>query len=187
MNTLFTTYTHGDETPPFVIPGDVLVCNELAKEANTRYIDADLNRVFGLEGEGYEYQRAKEILEVCKDYDLVVDIHTTTALTSTTAIVSKKEDVDYARIFNPSKIVIIPMQTTLIANVKHGVAMEYSRYEGGLYATPKYTRVFSYVDFVDANPKWEEMDTVIYKGKTCYAFLIGAKEYNGKCFLIEIV
>lgn len=52
--------------------------NPKAVNRNTRFIDTDLNRSFGKEAGGYESRRAKQIAKLLKNYDLLLDIHTTT-------------------------------------------------------------------------------------------------------------
>lgn len=58
---------------------DVLIANEKAVKANTRFTEQDLNRSFpGDTSAGvYERVRANEILEIAKGYDIVLDFHNT--------------------------------------------------------------------------------------------------------------
>lgn len=56
---------------------DWIVGNPRALQENVRYTEADLNRVApgDLDSPVYEERRAAEIIEIAKDYDMVVDIH----------------------------------------------------------------------------------------------------------------
>lgn len=70
---------------------DCLLANPKAFEENKRYVDEDLNRCFSaekLENPGliYERQRASDVLNKVKDYDLVLDLHTTTSNMGATVI-----------------------------------------------------------------------------------------------------
>lgn len=56
---------------------DLLLANQQAITVNTRFTGADLNRSFPGGDGGYESKRAKEILEITKDYDVVLDFHNT--------------------------------------------------------------------------------------------------------------
>lgn len=56
-----------------------IISNEKAYEKNLRYIDKDLNRSApgDLNSKKYEVRRAAEIIQTCKQYDYVIDIHGT--------------------------------------------------------------------------------------------------------------
>lgn len=58
---------------------DTLLANEQAINANCRYIEQDLNRLFpgDRSSSDYETRRAAEILEQAKNYDVVLDFHNT--------------------------------------------------------------------------------------------------------------
>jgi len=58
---------------------DTLVANEKAYVANCRFVKNDLNRSFpgNAKSTDYETKRASEILQICKNYDLVLDFHNT--------------------------------------------------------------------------------------------------------------
>jgi hypothetical protein len=58
---------------------DVLVANEEAIAKNVRFVEQDLNRSFpgDVTSKQYELQRAAEIIEACKNYDIVFDFHNT--------------------------------------------------------------------------------------------------------------
>lgn len=57
---------------------DVLYGNPQAIKKNIRYIEEDLNRAFPGKASGsLEAKRALKIMEVCKNYDFVIDFHNT--------------------------------------------------------------------------------------------------------------
>ncbi len=56
---------------------DSVVANIHATEAGVRFIGKDLNRSFPGTGGEYEDIRAKELLEIAKRYDIVLDFHNT--------------------------------------------------------------------------------------------------------------
>lgn len=62
-----------------VLAVDTLLANKQAIEANSRFVEQDLNRSFPGDGasEEYESRRAAEILERTKVYDVVLDFHNT--------------------------------------------------------------------------------------------------------------
>lgn len=88
---LFLAATHGDEgfTIPMLKELEMkfprrlrwLVANEMALERGVRFVDADLNRSAPGDPDSaqYEMRRASELLEIAKQYRLVVDLHGTTA------------------------------------------------------------------------------------------------------------
>lgn len=55
---------------------EALVANPRATEKGVRFIETDLNRSFS-EGESYEYRRARELKDITKSYDIVLDFHNT--------------------------------------------------------------------------------------------------------------
>ncbi len=54
-----------------------LIGNPKAVIANTRFIEVDLNRSFGVEGNLYEQQRAREIMEGLGSFSYALDLHQT--------------------------------------------------------------------------------------------------------------
>lgn len=58
---------------------DAVIANEQAVRQSVRYVDEDLNRSFpGEPNASMEKQRANELTELCKQYDVVFDFHNTT-------------------------------------------------------------------------------------------------------------
>lgn len=58
---------------------DTLIANEQALQANTRFMEVDLNRSFpgDVASAHYEAARAAAVLAVCRNYDVVLDFHNT--------------------------------------------------------------------------------------------------------------
>jgi len=92
MKILIIGATHGDELlgikvyerllsqrSPLLEQIDFLVGNPRAYAQKTRYTETDLNRSYGVTGDSYEQQRAREIQQYMSDSrpDLVLDMHTT--------------------------------------------------------------------------------------------------------------
>lgn len=79
-NIQFLTALHGNEYMPTLALASLgvpqTIGNPRALAAGKRYIDADLNGVFGARGKGYEHQRARELLEILDAKIPVIDFHT---------------------------------------------------------------------------------------------------------------
>ena len=58
---------------------DVVLANDLAIEANSRFVEQDLNRSFpgNSKSNDYEPRRAAQLLALAKKYDIVLDFHNT--------------------------------------------------------------------------------------------------------------
>lgn len=58
---------------------DAVLANNLAIEANSRFVQQDLNRLFPGNGmsDDYESKRAAQLLTLAKQYDIVLDFHNT--------------------------------------------------------------------------------------------------------------
>lgn len=178
MKTLYITYTHGDEYPPYEIP-DALIANPLAKERNVRYIETDLNRSFGVKTPvSYEEKRAVELGEMLNDYDLVIDIHRTTAQTKFCGIVTKSDDAVYTLPYGVSAVIQVDIQNSLISKARHGIALEYpNTFSVHIGKVPLY-RV---KEFVTAETHWIDFEET----EQGIPYLVNEKAYHGKCFLLE--
>src|SRR5690349_6539242 len=92
-NIQFITALHGDETVPVTelqsknIPQ--IIANPEAISLHKRFIDMDMNKAFGTDGDTTDELRAKEILEALQKGtpDWVIDFHTTSAPTDPFAII----------------------------------------------------------------------------------------------------
>lgn len=57
---------------------DCLIANSRAVKKGVRFTETDLNRSFGNQPDtSYEIERAKELFEITKEYDIVLDFHNT--------------------------------------------------------------------------------------------------------------
>lgn len=104
MKLLFIVASHGDEG--FSIPVlekmevampkakygyDWIIGNPKALEANQRFLDADMNRSApgSANSEKYEERRVAELITICNQYDLVIDIHGTASESGIVSIIPK--------------------------------------------------------------------------------------------------
>jgi tryptophanyl-tRNA synthetase len=115
---------------PFVL------ANEKALKENKRFIDSDLNRVFpGNEEGNYEERRAAEILEKIKDFDYVLDLHSSSNRCPLFGIITKpnKEKIEFAKKLGLKKLIIMPESfasgKALIDFVKYGLSIEIGPHE----------------------------------------------------------
>lgn len=134
MKVAIVTGIHGDEPTPTKISvanATLIISHKAALEKNVRFIDEDLNRCFPGNAKTFEGKLAKNILQQLKDFDLVLDIHTTTAKTKAFTIVTKNK---YLAQFSPLPVVFmqkhIASDGALIDHVD-GVSLEFA------HTTPK--------------------------------------------------
>lgn len=107
-NMKYVVALHGNEIKPLLALAclgmkegdDYFIGNPLAVSKNTRYVNTDLNRSFGVDGTGYEAGRAKELLEKIPKHEVVVDFHTFSSKTQPFTIIRSLEMVPFARRFN---------------------------------------------------------------------------------------
>ncbi len=98
---LFIVATHGDEGfsvnlmrqisqqyPRNIFSYDWVIGNPKAYARNVRFLDSDLNRSAPgySESPSYEVRRAKEIMELCRAYEYVIDVHGSTSNVGITTI-----------------------------------------------------------------------------------------------------
>lgn len=91
----------------------VFIGNPLAIEKRTRFIDADLNRVFpGKEDGNYEEKRAVYLLDKLKKFKYVVDIHSSSADTELFGIITKpnKNKIELCKKLDLGKVVIMSQE-----------------------------------------------------------------------------
>lgn len=112
---------------------DYIVGNPEAVKFNKRYIESDLNRSYNPASQTtYEERRAKEILSYIKegDYELVLDLHTTTCLDQPPCFIMNQQPEAvrrFIRASNISKLVHLThdiMATSLLGFVPYGIAIE---------------------------------------------------------------
>lgn len=111
---------------------DFILGNPEAYTVNTRFINSDLNASFGLEAESYESKRATELLHDINPEDIVIDFHTTSAVTEPFVIITDKEMLSYAEFTGLKSVVLmthnIKKEHALI-NHRNGISIEISGYD----------------------------------------------------------
>lgn len=128
---------HGDE--PFslevkeklseIMP--TFIGNPSALEKGIRYIESDLNRVFpGKEDGNYEEKRAFELMKNLKEFDCVVDLHSSVCNFDLFAILTKLDEkkIEIIKKMGIKKIVLMSEKVdsgaSLINNVNCGISLE---------------------------------------------------------------
>lgn len=109
---------------------DFYLVNEKAFEKNKRFIESDLNRSFNQNLKTYEGKMSEEIKVKLKNYDFIIDMHSTTSVTNPFLItVSKKiiENNEMLESFGIKKCVYIPKgDYSLIGQFENAVSIEIS-------------------------------------------------------------
>jgi hypothetical protein len=130
MKIAVVAYVHGNEDLG-VSSFPFFIANMEAKKQNKRFIDVDLNRCFPGKLDGNcEEKAAAELLEKLKDFDYVIDIHSTTADTESFVIITKNNAKKLALAVPLNKLVImeqhIAQNKALIDHVC-GISIEFSK------------------------------------------------------------
>lgn len=152
MRLLIVRHTHGDEIDPVVDSrdADVITANQLARDRwlsmvkqdgpvearrryiasrgrEGRYIASDLNRAFNGHFRDHEEQRAQQLVELMRPYDLVIDVHSTIT-GRTSAVISTHNSTleqEAAYYLMADHYVYMPeMRTSLIHHARNGLALE---------------------------------------------------------------
>ena len=112
------------------------IANENALRENKRFIDEDLNRCFpGKEDGNTEEQSAYNLLKKLKNFDYVIDLHSSSNECPLFGIVTKpnKEKIGLARKLGLKKLIIMPKffasGKALIDHVKCGISLEIGPHE----------------------------------------------------------
>ncbi|OGZ34980.1 MAG: hypothetical protein A2815_01070 [Candidatus Portnoybacteria bacterium RIFCSPHIGHO2_01_FULL_40_12b] len=137
-----TTATHGDEELGVKIISDLgktlhlqrgtlrlIVANPPALMRGVRFITEDLNRGYpGISGKQGEAGIAAHVLELVKDSDFTIDIHTTSAPTEGFVIANERngKKIEFAEMAGINKILLIPRQKkyAMIDFVNCGIGIE---------------------------------------------------------------
>ena len=105
--------------------------NPRALEENKRFIDVDLNRCFpGKENGNYEERRAFKLVNKLKDFDYVIDLHSSTNNCPLFGIITKPNEgkTKFAKKLRLKRLVIMPEYfasgKALIDFVKCGISLE---------------------------------------------------------------
>lgn len=125
------TGIHGNETAPvlahIVMQKKQLVGNVEALLQNKRFIEKDLNQAFGVNDGSSESLRAKELLSMIDEKDLVVDFHTTSSASPAFAIIVDLAMLPLARRLGLAKVVYMKHNIKKghsLLNYRNGVALE---------------------------------------------------------------
>lgn len=117
-------------------PFDSLIANKQALAKNKRFIDCDLNRCFPGNKEGnLEEKLASNILRKIKEYNVIIDIHSTSNDCPLFGIITKpnKEKINLAKKMGLKRLVIMPQSfaqgKSLIDNCKLGISLEVGPHE----------------------------------------------------------
>lgn len=105
--------------------------NPLAVEKKVRFVDVDMNRCFPGKKNGKTEERfAFELLEKLKNFDFVIDLHSTSNSCPIFGIITQpsKEKIEFAKKMGLKKLVIMPEHfasgKALIDFVKCGISLE---------------------------------------------------------------
>ncbi len=112
---------------------DFEIGNPKASQANIAFIEQDLNRIFPGKPEGtYEEMRANELFHKIKNYDIVIDIHSTntTDLSPDSMLIVTKYDQatrELIDVINPPRVLVMNYGDGifLTSSAKVGIAFEY--------------------------------------------------------------
>jgi len=132
----FVAGLHGNEKAPVRALRDInidfLLGNPIAYEGNVRYTDTDLNASFGAKLAGYEHLRAQEILKEISSEAVVVDFHTTSAITDPFTILVSASMLPLAARTGLSKAVLMNhniKEGHALINHRDGISVELSGYD----------------------------------------------------------
>lgn len=132
----FVAGLHGNEKAPVRALRDMnidfLLGNPIAYEKNARYTDTDLNASFGTNFTGYEHLRAQEILKEVSSEAVVVDFHTTSAVTDPFTILVSVEMLPLAARTGLSNAVLMShniKESHALINHRDGISVELSGYD----------------------------------------------------------
>ena len=105
--------------------------NKKALVENKRFIDEDMNRIFPGKAQGnYEEKQAFELLGRLKEFDYVIDLHSTSENCLLFGIITNpnKEKIEFAKKLGLKRLVIMPESfasgKALIDFVKCGISLE---------------------------------------------------------------
>lgn len=144
MKILINILTHGDELiglkvadrikreyPELYGNGfDILIANEEAYKKGLRFVDEDLNRCFpGTPTGNTENVRAYEISSLLKQYEIVIDIHSTKSETRDTVIITNLTPtiLETIGVVSPAHVFLMKVNPdgALISHAKNGLAFEF--------------------------------------------------------------
>ena len=111
---------------------DFIVGNPRALEEHERFIEQDLNSSFGTFNETYESQRAREILQKIPEDNVVIDFHTTTAVSPPFAILVDEKMLPFARRMGVKYAALMTFNMkkgNALINHRDGISIEMTGYD----------------------------------------------------------
>ncbi len=141
---LINILTHGDELIGVKVADEIenkysdllgkelaiQIANEDAYKQGKRFVDEDLNRCFpgNLSG-NYEQKRAATIISKLREYDIVIDIHSTKSETKDTVIITRTTPLilKTIEIISPANVFLMNInpEGALIHHCQNGLALEF--------------------------------------------------------------
>lgn len=132
----FVTGLHGNEVMPIValttVDAPQIIANKAALAQRERFIELDMNKAFGTMGNTVEEERAREVLEEIKSDELVVDFHTTAAITEPFVIIVDLEMLDFAQTAGLKRIVYMKHNIKgghALINLRDGISIETGQHD----------------------------------------------------------
>lgn len=140
---IFVAGIHGDEQAPVKALQEnkiqFILGNPKAYQQKVRLTESDLNASFGASDGGYESARASEILNEIDENSLVVDFHTTTAITPPFVIAVDKSAIPFASTTGLGRVVVMGYnikEGRALINFRKGISVESGNHDSeGSYKT----------------------------------------------------
>ncbi len=192
-----------------------IIANTEAIKKNKRFLDVDGNRCFpGIKSGNNEEKIAYKIMQIIKNYDYVIDIHSTYAVQSDIIIITKPESIQLAKQIPIKKVVLMNKKVasghSLIDYAKLGVSIEFNKSRSSNEVIKIITRtlatildakvqhnkeIYKVIGFLKNRKnnykianfkemKNKKINNKFYKNKL-YSLFIDAKAYNGFYMIAE--
>ncbi len=130
------TALHGNESiPVFALASqniEQVVANPKALSVNKRFLQHDMNKSFATGGSTYEEVRAGEILNQIPENNVVLDLHTMSAVSDPFAIIVDKKMIEFASTLGLKHIVYMKHNIKkghALINLRDGVSVEVGQHE----------------------------------------------------------
>ncbi len=130
-NIVFVAGLHGNEQMPVKALREnkvpFVLGNPKAYKKDVRFIERDLNASFGIRNAKYESQRASEILKEIDKKDVVVDFHSTTAITVPFVIIVDEKMIPLAETAGLRNVVLMRHNIKkghALINYRKGISIE---------------------------------------------------------------
>lgn len=156
-NIVFVAGIHGDEQMPIKALKDsgiqFILGNPRAYQRKVRFIDKDLNASFFVEENSYESGQAQKLMKEIKEDNLVVDFHTTSAVTPPFAIVVDEGMISLAERTGLEFIVFMKHNIKKgysLINYRSGISVE----TGGHNSKESYRTTIEVVKNIKNNKKY---------------------------------